>query len=96
MIKIFKYEIELSDKSFIIMPKDSRILDVQMQHGHIMLWAEVDTLKPVLRVNTYVVGTGFEVPTLITTETLEYISSVQIQEFVWHIYINMTGLRNDS
>ncbi len=69
------------------MPVDAEILDVQVQDGHITLWALVDidggnlTHPPRM---FHVIGTG--VPFVWDTEVhMQYFGTVQMGGEVWHI-----------
>ena len=43
MLTIFKYPIPIKDHSILELPKDARILTVQIQRGMPQLWALVDS-----------------------------------------------------
>lgn len=80
--KIFKYQLQGIEDEGIQMPKDAKILAVQMQGAAITLWAEVDE-DNLMETRTFsIVGTGW------TLKGLErkYIGTVQHNGLVWHIY----------
>ena len=82
MKTIYKYELKLVQKQVISVPSNSKILTVQLQKDRIVLYAEVDTDNFLVPRVINIIGTGQTLPDL----PLEYISTVQIGEFVWHIY----------
>ena len=77
MKKIYKYEIE----GTLELPVGYKILSIQEQHSKIVMWAEIDVYAQKREVNFIVIGTGWEV-----LKNSEYIETVQIGHFVWHIY----------
>ena len=90
MRSIFKYKIEISERSQILMPMNSTILDVQFQkvdtyNQQLVIWVLV---YPEARLNerrTFrVFGTGSHVN---EAENLDHISTVQDgQGYVWHVF----------
>ena len=40
--KIFKYDLSFENRTFIRMPEDSEIMDIQIQNGKPVMWAMVD------------------------------------------------------
>jgi hypothetical protein len=44
--EIWKYPLEVIDWQMIVMPRNSKILSVQIQHGTLCLWALVDPTEP--------------------------------------------------
>jgi hypothetical protein len=81
---IFKYDLDLTDRQEIKMPRTARILTSQVQRGAMVLWAEVDADAPrEIRV-IWIVGTGNPMPP--AGAIVNYISSVQLGDFLWHVY----------
>lgn len=82
MKTIYKYPLIATDLQYIDMPNGAVILTVQMQGGAMCLWAQVDLDKAeVVRVIA-VYGTG----NLMPAEAGQYVGSVQMPPFVWHVY----------
>lgn len=85
---IYKYELPLySEFTTFNVPQGFHILSAQVQNGLICIWAEVDTtVDGVETVRFRLVGTGW----LVDLEGWTYIDTVQLGEFVWHIYYSVT------
>lgn len=84
MTAIWKFKLELSSEQTIKVPCGARPLCAQPQAGSICIWMQLEANdKPLTERSVRIVGTGhpFE------AQGLQYIGSVQIQSFVWHIYI---------
>lgn len=81
-MKIFKYKIENLD-CLVEIPKDYRILDVQLQGSDLVLWAEVDPDSPITELHVVVALTGDEVP----DGGYEHVRTLQIGVMVYHIYV---------
>jgi hypothetical protein len=79
---IYKYELALTEKQVIQMPDCAEILSVQIQNGGIFLWALVNPNYKNKDVLIAIYGTGN--PIYRTNET--YISTCQLNGFVWHIF----------
>lgn len=87
MRTIYKYPFRVSDTVTLEMPEGARIIHVapastfptELQG---VLWAEVDTDKPLKRTVIYVRGTGYELP----EGRIEHIGSYQHGLFAWHVY----------
>ena len=83
MKTIYKYQ--LKDRvSEIEIPIDFNILAIQNQDNCIFLWAVVDTDYPKEKRTFYLLGTGQELPD--NFDDLEYLDTVQQNEYVWHVY----------
>ena len=69
----------------LVMPTGARLLDVQMQDGYPILWAEVDASPEANAVtrNLAVVGTGWPDSVLATSK---YVGTYQDGSLVFHVY----------
>lgn len=92
MKKIFKYELKVTDTQVLELPYEHRILTVQNQNGNLCLWAVVDpedtdTANRTIRI----FGTGNDASDLeyYFGGDMEYISTVQMNSLVWHIFIDL-------
>lgn len=88
------YEVEGSSAKHtdLMLPEGAVVLDVQLQHALITLWAEVDISKPNSKRTFVVYGTGWDMPDDIRSAMhgyCDYISTVQDPPYVWHIYEKM-------
>lgn len=90
MRSIYKYSIGQTGFGFVE-DKITKILTAQVQHGDIVVWAEIDTDAPVRKFQFIPVGTGWDLTTkkgdcILDTHT--YISTVQLAggALVFHIY----------
>ena len=62
MKTIWKYDIPLTDRFSLEMPRGSRVLSDMSQHGLPHMWFHVDTDAPMVRCDFAVVGTGNQMP----------------------------------
>lgn len=53
---------------------------MQVQNGKICFWLPVDEVSYKVPVTFYIAGTGREYP------SADYIGTVQLDEYVWHIF----------
>jgi hypothetical protein len=87
MKKIFKFQLEITDRQVIEMQKEARILSLQNQNDTLTLWALVDPEKPKVKRYFQVFGTGH----LIQDEIGDYLGTVQTKsnntDLVWHVFI---------
>jgi len=86
MTTIYKYEIPLRGVT-VELPSVSKPLCVGVQDGKIMIWIELDTALFLPKTNRKfeVFGTGHEQPQDMGVSR-NYIGTVFIDSFVWHIY----------
>lgn len=82
MKTIWKWKLE--PFTTIQMPKDARILTVQVQYGKPCLWALVDPTKELCSRNFQVYPTGGNLP----DKPGEYIGTLQMHEgnLIFHVY----------
>lgn len=85
MKTIYKYKFELSRwPYFILMPINSIILTCQQQGHSLQIWAIVDDKEPLTETRAIqAFGTGHSIDDL---ENKKYISTVQLDELVFHIF----------
>lgn len=58
MKTIFKYPLEITDRQTLYIPRNAKLLDVQVQRGIPCLWALVDTQKAKEPRKIQIFGTG--------------------------------------
>ena len=80
---IWKYALRLGT-NVIEMPVKAELLTVQMQRDTICLWALVNPDIAMEQRLIEVVGTGNPIPEPYAVR--RYIGSVQLDEFVWHVF----------
>ena len=85
MYSIWKYHIPMEDRFTMELPKDSMILDIQVQFDKPTMWVLVDTDADLEERYFKVLGTGFEFETV---EELTHIGTIQMSAgvLVWHIF----------
>jgi len=84
MRTIHKYALEVTDRQTVSLPQGARILTAQLHEGQLVMWAEVDDLSDDREERTVrIFGTGNPIA---HGFTLDYIASVQMRPYVWHIY----------
>lgn len=81
---IYKYPIHLSQGMVqeLIVNKGFEVLDVQVQGHTITLWGKTDLKAPSQTFTIAIVGTGQHVLGIHD----EYLATVQLDGFVWHIF----------
>jgi len=82
MKKIFKYELFSCTNFSLEMPKNFKVLKLDMQYGNKTMWAEVDLDSPVEQVYFKCLCTGDEAPL-----GYEHIGTIMVQEdYLLHYY----------
>ena len=82
---IFKYPLGIIDIQIVQMPKNAKILCVQVQNNYVQLWALVNEAEPELQNREIAIyGTGNPVP----SDAGEYISTFQYANgsLVFHVF----------
>lgn len=82
MVRIFKYELDFAVMQVVTAPIN-KVLSVQIQDNKLVMWAEVFAVGPNKQVQVVLVGTGGAIPSYAG----EYLNTLQVNGFVWHIYI---------
>lgn len=87
MRTIWKYPLELTDQTELMIPKGAEVLTAQMQELQLGLWILVNS-DAETEVRTFdIYGTGNPVPAIdLRTHTRKYIATVQQSIFVWHVF----------
>lgn len=91
MRSIFKYDV-VEAKNGIIEGPITKLLTAQVQHGSIMVWAEVDTDAENVRYQVIPIGTGWplDAPTgeQCVLDSHQYIGTVQLAGggLIFHVY----------
>jgi len=81
---IYKYELLIADNQKVELSEDFEILTVQNQDGKLVMWVLIDPDMPECKVNVNIIGTGNPI---YNSSVGEYISTVQMGMFVWHVFI---------
>lgn len=88
-MRIYKYELKITDRQRVEMPLGSKILTAQFQRDVLCLWAMVDES---LRLREYkrivIFGTGNPIPEPSSEYEWKHIASAQQHngDLVWHIF----------
>lgn len=82
-MKIFKFELAITDFQRVEMPINSKILSVGNQRGRLCLWAMVSDSKHTDHVPIYIIGTCHEIN---DATRHEFIGTVIIDPFAWHVF----------
>jgi len=90
--EIWKYE--LSDSGLMLgkhwqiveIPKYFMFLDVQIQNNRICIWVRVDKDQAKERRKFMIYGTGVEITQKESIGLHEYLGTVQLKGFEWHIF----------
>lgn len=84
-IRIWKYELQVTDMQAVEMPQFAELLSVANQNGSLCLWAMVDADKPRDTRHIEIIGTGNPVPTDMGVDR-KFIGTAVINPFVWHVF----------
>ncbi len=86
MLTIYKYPINLFDMQVVQLPRFSRPLCIQQQHGSLQLWARVETGEPLQDYIIHCYGTGHPVAEIRMAH--EFLGTVQMQSgaLVFHFF----------
>lgn len=84
MKTIWKFPLAVTDKQTVSMPKGSRILSANEQHGQVCIWALVNTEAEREEKSIAIVGTGNP---FTLDESWKFVDSVQQSFFVWHVFV---------
>lgn len=84
MKTIYKYPLEITDRQIIYLPKEAIVLDVQAQKDRFVLWALIDTTKPISQTVIEIYGTG-----QLCQAVGKYLKTVQTlnDTFVGHVFL---------
>jgi hypothetical protein len=83
MITIHKYRFKIDTAIHIKMPVGANILNVGVQDGWPTMWAIVNTEQPIADRNFYIYATGQNMDEMFGHD---YIATLQLNGFVWHIF----------
>ncbi len=83
-MRIWKWELGVTDRQVLMMPIDAKVLTVQMQHGVPQLWALVDEADPKEPRQFATYGTGNPMP----DDPGTYIATYQVHSgsLVFHVF----------
>ena len=83
-MRIWKWEIEVTDRQTVPMPARAKLLDVQMQNGVCCIWALCEPKAPNEPRHLAIYGTGNPVP----DEPGEYVATFQMADgaLVFHVF----------
>lgn len=86
MKTIYKYTLDAGDRVRIPLPRDAVVLSIQEQDGQAVMWALVDTDKPLVDREFRIIGTGYSIPE--SPEHLIFIGTLQLRGLglVFHIF----------
>lgn len=82
-MRIFKYELMLTDKQTVLMPRCADVLSAQVQNGVICVWAFIMYDGEMIEPRPFdIIGTGNPVP----EDTGRFVDTIQMDGYVWHIF----------
>lgn len=87
MKTIYKYPLRITEKQWIRPPMGARLISAQLQNGVLCAWAIVDSEEKYMgHIQIFIVGTGNPMPEEAEDGRANYFASVQMGNFVWHIF----------
>ncbi len=84
-MRIFKYQLEVTNLQTIELPQGARILSVRQQGGQIMLWAMVHPTHQTIPHTFRIYGTGHPVDEN-SGRTQSFLGTVQLGALVFHVF----------
>lgn len=85
-MKIYKYQLTITDTQTVLMPKRFRVLSVGTQTDGLFVWALVDETTEMVPAKFLIVGTGN--PADAAYHQATFIGTVQLPPFVWHVFVD--------
>lgn len=85
-MRIWKYELKITDTQRVLVPLGAKFLTTQFQHGVLCLWAMVDeTIEKTEDRLIRIIGTGNPIP---DGHHRKYIATAQHHngDLVWHVF----------
>ena len=88
METIYKWTLAMQDRQEIEVPKGSRFLTVQTQHGEPEVWGICDPEKEKVVQVVHMLGTGHQ---MLKEKNLVYLNSFQMDNgrFVFHVFMEV-------
>lgn len=83
MKTIWKYNLDVKDEQVIIVPRCGIPLSVQVQSGILTIWVAINDRIDKVSQLIKICGTGHSLDNM---EAYKYVSTVQIDSFVWHVF----------
>jgi hypothetical protein len=84
---VYKYPIKLQNLSEILIPIGAKFLSCQVQDSRICLWMLVDYPAESQSRKIRVIGTGDPIKLEDLNDQWEFLGTVQMPPFVWHIFM---------
>ena len=86
VLRIFKYKVQINDYFTINLPKDSKVLTVQVQMDETYMWVLFNPEFPSIKRNFRLVGTGH--PIIEDLSSLRYVNTFQVRGgvLVFHLF----------
>lgn len=86
---VYKYPLVVTDRQLVKMPKEAKILTVQVQNGEPQMWALVNPDNETEEVPIRIHGTGHNIP---DADRLAYIGTFQMPRYglVFHAFLERT------
>lgn len=87
MLKVFKYEVPITDNFTIGLPFRARIIAFQLQHENPFIWALIDDQEKTIIPRYFrLCGTGHDIES--HTTHLEYLGTIQMLQgdLIWHLF----------
>jgi hypothetical protein len=81
-MRIWKYELEVTDFPQLFLPIGSEILSVGNQNGLLCVWVKCNPQEPKEAFHFAIVGTGNPMPDNLGC----FLGTVQMPPFVWHVF----------
>ena len=83
---IYKYVLESKEIQEIEIPYNALILSCQFQNNELCIWANVDPEEKKGKLKILILGTGNPIPEEYLNGCYEFLATVQVGIFVWHVF----------
>jgi len=86
--EIWEFRIHITDKPLVAIPEEHEILCFQVQEGRPYIWALINRNSPIIQKRFRLLGTGNPIDANINLTSKDYIGTIQLGVFVWHLFEN--------
>ena len=94
-MKVWKYELSITDDQTVVMPRGAKILSAQNQYEKVTIWALVNEYESITeKVHFHIAGTAHPLP----KNPMEFIDTIQLSEgkLVLHVFKVLTDAEIDK
>ena len=90
-MKIYKYQLEITDRQDLYLPKNSRVLSAKEQDGILCVWVQLNEAELEDKYTFYIFGTGTSPDMSVKLSTAYVDSVIMANGLVWHVFYKTQG-----